>query len=161
MPLSSVAVPVMVKVVEARMLPLGPVTLVVGVWSSVLKDSIFLVALVESPVPPVGAVNAWAMTRRLRLVAMVAGIDHVRVVPVPGARVALRKLLVPLKVVLKAVPLSVRYWLLSRSWIWTCTRPTVPLATRAVPVIWNGVLLATTRPSIGVVIVVSGAGAGN
>jgi hypothetical protein len=35
------------------------------------------------------------------------------------------------------------------------------VATRAVPVISKAVLLATTRPSMGVVIVVSGAGAGN
>ena len=89
-----------------------------------------------------------------------AEIDQVRVVPVPGARVAFRVLLAP-KVVVKAVPLSWRDWLLSRSWICTCTRPTVPVATRAVPVISNGALFSTTRPSIGVVIVVSGAGAGN
>ena len=58
MPLSSVAVPVMVNVVDARTLLLGPVIDVVGVWSSKLNDSNFLVALVASPVPPVGAVNA-------------------------------------------------------------------------------------------------------
>ena len=66
----------------------------------------------------------------------------------------------PLNVVVKAVPLSCRYWPLSRSWICTWTRPTVPVVTRAVPVIWNGALLATTRPSMGVVIVVSGRAAG-
>ena len=92
---------------------------------------------------------------------MVAGIDQVRVVPVPGASVAFRLLVVPLNVVVKAVPLSCRYWPLSRSWICTWTRPTVPVATRAVPVIVNGVLFSTTRPSIGVVIVVSGRAAGN
>ena len=92
--MSSLAVPVMVNVVEARMLPLGPLMDVVGVWSSVLNDSIFLVALVESPVPPVGAVNACAMTSRLRFVVMLwPEIDHVRVVPVPGSRVAFRVLL--------------------------------------------------------------------
>ena len=48
----------MVKVVEARMLLFGPLMDVVGVWSAVLNDSNFLVALVESPVPPVAAVNA-------------------------------------------------------------------------------------------------------
>ena len=69
-------------------------------------------------------------------------------------------LAVPAKVV-NAVPLSWSDWLLSRSWICTCTRPTVPVVTRAVPVIVNGVLFATTRPSIGAVIVVSGSGAGN
>ena len=61
---------------------------VVGVWSSVLNDSIFLVALVVSPVPPVAAVNACAETSRLRFVVMlVAGTvtDQVRVVPVPAA----------------------------------------------------------------------------
>ena len=52
--------PVIVKVVDARMLLFGPVMEVVGVWSAVLNDSNFLVALVESPVPPVAAVNAWA-----------------------------------------------------------------------------------------------------
>src|SRR5215203_3009419 len=103
----------MVKVVEASTLPLGPLMDVVGVWSSVLNDSTILVALVVSPVPPVGAVNACAMTRRLRFVAIVAEILHVRVVPLPRSRVAFRP------------------------------------------------LLATTRPSIGAVIVVSGAGAGN
>ena len=66
---------------------------------------------------------------------MVAGIDQVRVVPVPAASVAFRLLLVPLNVVVNAVPLSCSHWPLSRSWIWTWTRPTVPVATRAVPVI--------------------------
>jgi hypothetical protein len=37
---------------------------------------------------------------------MVAGIDQLRVVPVPGARVAFRLLLVLPNVVVKAVPLS-------------------------------------------------------
>jgi hypothetical protein len=87
---------------------------------------------------------------------MLAGIDHVLVVPVPGASVAFRVLLVPLKVVVNAVPLSWRYCPLSRSWMDTCTRPTVPVATRAVPVMSNDALVATTLPSIGVVIVVSG-----
>ena len=41
------AVPVMVKVVEVSTL-LGPVIDVVGVWSSKLNVSIFLMALVES-----------------------------------------------------------------------------------------------------------------
>ena len=68
-------------------------------------------------------------------------------------------LAVPAKVV-NAVPLSWRDWLLSRSWTCTWTRPTVPVATRAVPVISNAVLFSTTRPSIGAVIVVSGAGTG-
>jgi hypothetical protein len=52
-------VPVIVKVVEVWV-PLGPVMAVVGVWSSVLNDSNHFSALVESPVPPVAAVNAWA-----------------------------------------------------------------------------------------------------
>ena len=77
-----------------------------------------------------------------------AEILHVRVVPLPGSRVAFRLLLAP-NVVVKAVPLSWRYWLLSRSWICTWTRPTVPVATRAVPVISNGALLATTWPRSG------------
>ena len=47
------------KVVEVWV-PLGPVMLVVGVWSSVLNDSNHFSALVESAVPPVAAVNAWA-----------------------------------------------------------------------------------------------------
>ncbi len=55
--MSSLAVPVMVKLVEDWR-ALGPVTVVVGVWSSVLNDSNFLVARVVSPVPPVAAVNA-------------------------------------------------------------------------------------------------------
>ena len=55
--MSSLAVPVMVKLVEDWMAP-GPVTVVVGVWSSVLNDSNFLVARVVSPVPPLAAVNA-------------------------------------------------------------------------------------------------------
>ena len=143
----------MVKLVDVWT-PFGPVIAVVGVWSSVLNDSNFLVARVESPVPPVAAVNAWADTSRLRLVVMVAGIDQVRVVPVPDS-VAFRVLAVAPNVV-NAVPLSWRYWPLSRSWTCTWTRPTVPLATRAVPVMLNGVLFATTRPSMGVVIVVSG-----
>ena len=51
--------PVIVKVVEVWV-PLGPLMLVVGVWSSVLNDSNHFSALVESPVPPVAAVNACA-----------------------------------------------------------------------------------------------------
>jgi hypothetical protein len=50
--LSSLAVPVAMKVVLASMLPLGPVIEVVGVVSSRPKVSIFLVALVGS-LPPV------------------------------------------------------------------------------------------------------------
>ena len=74
-----------------------------------------------------------------------AGIDQVRVV-LPDS-VALRVLAV-LPNVVKAVPLSCRYWPLSRSWTCTWTRPTVPVATRAVPVMSNGLLFSTTRPSI-------------
>ncbi len=55
-------------------MPLGPLMVVVGVWSSMLNDSIFLVALVGS-LPPVAA-NAWAYTCRLRLVVMVTGSDQ-------------------------------------------------------------------------------------
>src|SRR5687768_11942399 len=47
-PLSSLAVPVAMKVVLARTLPLGPLMLVVGAWSSMPKDSNFLMALVGS-----------------------------------------------------------------------------------------------------------------
>ena len=57
--MSSLAVPVMVKVVEVWV-PDGPLMLVVGVWSSVLNDSNHFSALVESAVPPVAAVKAWA-----------------------------------------------------------------------------------------------------
>ena len=52
-PLSSLAVPVAVKVVLASGFPLGPLMLVVGVWSSTPKDSIFLMALVASLPPAV------------------------------------------------------------------------------------------------------------
>ena len=55
--MSSWAVPVIVNEVDVWM-PLGPLIDVVGVWSSSPNDSTFLVAIVESPVPPVGAVNA-------------------------------------------------------------------------------------------------------
>src|SRR5688500_7054076 len=135
------------------MLPLGPLMDVVGVVSSVPDDVVVLDARVVSPLAPVAAVDACAVPGGQRLVAMVAEAGHVRVAPVPPS-VALRLLAAP-KVVVKAVPLSWRYWPLSRSWTWTCTRPTVPEATRAVPVMSNGVLLTTTLPSIGVAIVVS------
>ncbi len=126
------------------------------------NDSNCLVALVVSPEPPVAAVNAWAETSRLRLVVMlVAGtvMCQVRVVPVPGSRVALSVLAVLANVV-NEVPSSWRDWLLPRFWTCTWTRPTVPLATRAVPVISNSVLFWTTRPSIGVRMVVSGSAGG-
>jgi hypothetical protein len=153
--LSSLAVPVMVKLVEGRM-PLGPVMFVVGVWSSVPNDSNFLVALVESPVPAVAAVKAWAETSMLRLlVTSRLSRCQVRVAPVPASRVALTVV-----AVLVQVLAEVRNWLLSRSWIDTWTRPTVPEATVADPVTANGALLATTRPSTGVRIVVSGLAAG-
>ena len=63
--------------------PLGPLIEVVGVVSVRPKDSIFLVAAVESPVPPVVAVKACAVTISSRLPVMVAGIDQPRVVPLP------------------------------------------------------------------------------
>ena len=152
--MSSLAVPVMVNDVDVWM-PLGPVMFVVGVWSSVLNDSNFLVALVESPVPPVAAVNACAETSMFRLVVtMRLSRCQVRVV-VPASRVALTDVTVFVQVFAE-----VRYCPLSRSWICTWTRPTLPVATRAEPVIENGVLLVTTRPSMGVVIVVSGSAAG-
>jgi hypothetical protein len=86
--LSSAAVPVTVKLVVVWM-PFGPVMDVVGVWSSVLNDSNFLVAFVESPVPPVAAVNACAETSMLRLVVTrrLSSV-HVRLV-VPAPSVAL------------------------------------------------------------------------
>ena len=90
---------------------------------------------------------------------MVAGTDQVRVVPLPASVAS--SVFATLPNVVKAVPSSCRNSPLSRSLIWTCTRPTVPEATRADPVMSNGTLLATTRPSIGVAIEVSGAGAGN
>ena len=80
--------------------------------------------------------------------------DQLRfVVPVPS--VASR-----LVVVFVQVPADVRNCLLLRSWIRTCTRPTLPVATRAEPVTVNGVFVARTRPSIGVSIVVSGGAGG-
>ena len=80
------ALPVTVKLVDVWM-PLGPEMVVVGVWSSVLNDSNFLVAGVESAVPPVAAVNAVAVTMHVAVgTVIVAGIVQVRVVPVPRQR---------------------------------------------------------------------------
>jgi hypothetical protein len=70
-PLSSLAVPVAMKVVLASTLPLGPLMLVVGVWSSTLNDSNFLIALVAS-LPPVTA-KVLAITCSSRLPVMVTG----------------------------------------------------------------------------------------
>jgi hypothetical protein len=70
-PLSSLAVPVAMKVVLASTLPLGPLMLVVGVWSSTLNDSNFLIALVAS-LPPVTA-KVLAITWSSRLPVMVTG----------------------------------------------------------------------------------------
>jgi hypothetical protein len=63
--LSSLAVPVAVKVVLASTLPLGPLMLVVGVWSSMLKDSIFLIALEGSLLPLTAKVLAISWSSRL------------------------------------------------------------------------------------------------
>jgi hypothetical protein len=73
-PLSSLAVPVAMKVVLVSTLPLGPLMLVVGVWSWMPKDSNFLVALVGS-LPPVTA-KVLAMTWSSRLPVMVTGSDQ-------------------------------------------------------------------------------------
>ena len=64
-PLSSLAVPVAMKVVLVSTLPLGPLMPVVGVWSSMLNDSIFLIALVASLAPLTAKVFAISWSSRL------------------------------------------------------------------------------------------------
>src|SRR3954469_7911642 len=106
-PLSSVAVPVIVKLVDGSTLvpkPPGPVIAVVGVWSSVPNDSNFFVAGVESAVPPVAAVNAVAVTSRFRFVAT-RRLSRLQLrVVVPAPRVALTVVAVVVHVLL-----AVRY----------------------------------------------------
>ena len=63
-----------VKVVLVSTLLLGPLMLVVGVWSSTPKDSIFLMALVGSLAPLTAKVLA--MTWSSRLPVMVTGSDQ-------------------------------------------------------------------------------------
>src|SRR5215217_2149256 len=63
------------KVVLASTLPLGPLMLVVGVWSSTPKDSIFLMALVASLPPAVLKVLAISWSSRLPVT--VTGSDQV------------------------------------------------------------------------------------
>jgi hypothetical protein len=73
-PLSSLAVPVAMKVVLVSTLPLGPLMLVVGVWPSIPNDSIFLIALVGS-LPPVTA-KILAISCSSRLPMMATGSDQ-------------------------------------------------------------------------------------
>jgi hypothetical protein len=72
--LSSLAVPVAMKVVLVSTLPLGPLMLVVGVWSSIPNDSIFLIAVVGS-LPPVTA-KVLAISCSSRLPMMATGSDQ-------------------------------------------------------------------------------------
>jgi hypothetical protein len=72
--LSSLALPVAVKVVLASTLPLGPLMLVVGVWSSTLNDSNFLIALEGSLLPLTAKVLA--ITCSSRLPVTVTGSDQ-------------------------------------------------------------------------------------
>ena len=72
-PLSSLAVPVAMKLVLVSTLPPGPLMLVVGVWSSTPKDSIFLMALVASLEV---AVKVLAISCSSRLPVTVTGSDQ-------------------------------------------------------------------------------------
>jgi hypothetical protein len=91
--LSSLAVPVATKVVLASTPPLGPVMLVVGVWSSIPNDSNFLTALVVS-LPPVTA-TVLARICSSRLPVTVTGSDQAIAVALAVASDASRVLAAP------------------------------------------------------------------
>ena len=139
--------PVATKVVLASTPPLGPVMLVVGVWSSIPKDSNFLTALVGS-LPPVTA-TVLARICSSWLPVTVTGSDQAVAVALALATDASRLLAAP-----QVTRSSWRYRLVLRSWISTWTRRTRPGAV-AHPSITNWTPAWTTRPSIGLVMVVS------
>ena len=120
----------MVNVVEVSRLPLGPLMVVDGLWSSKLNVSIFLTALTGSLAPPV-LLNALAMICRFWLPAMPAGSVSDQVVELAFGRGQGRvDVVATLPHVVRS---SCRYCLLSRFWISTCTRLTPPLATWPCP----------------------------
>ena len=144
--MSSVAVPVTVKVRELWT-PDGPVTELSGVSSARPKVSNFLIALVASLVRFTPTVLA--CTRTERLPVNVTGRDQVEAVASGEARVASMPFHAP-----QVARSSWRYRPVLRSMISSETCRT-PDAAVAVPVMTDCCSVASTRPSMGVVIVVS------